>query len=257
MTILLGDYPVVLLLVLFRVAALIFMLPFFGIMRGSGRLLAGASLPVALLFCTVLPPEYRDAAAQLSTPGDVAWALIGEALLGAAVGAVCGAFTGAFYTAGMIAERGTSLSMAQDMDPITGQSSGLLSQIMQMLFFLIILALNAHLMVIEGVARSFEHLPAPWIGWMTCGLDLARLGGMTLSAGVLLAMPVLVVSTVVTLAMALMARFAQEFNVMFLSLPFRVVSGLFVLGLGILFGETAFRNMAQDMLYTLARFLTS
>ena len=77
MTILLGDYPVVLLLVLFRVAALLFMLPFFGILRGSRWLLAGASFPVALLFCGVLPQPWRQAAAALATPGDVMWALIG------------------------------------------------------------------------------------------------------------------------------------------------------------------------------------
>ena len=59
MTILLGDYPVVLLLVLFRVAALLFTLPFFGIMRGSKWLLVGASLSLTLFFCGVLPPSHQ------------------------------------------------------------------------------------------------------------------------------------------------------------------------------------------------------
>jgi len=257
MTILLGDYPVVLLLVLFRVAALLFMLPFFGVMRGSRWLLAGASFPVALLFCTVLPPQFRDAAQALATPGDVGWALIGEVLLGGAMGAVCGVFVSASVLAGEIAAQSTSLSMAQDLDPVSGEPSDLLSQIWRMLFIVFVLALEAHLMLIRLVARSFEVIPVPWLGWMNCGFDLAQLGGVAIQAGVSLALPVLVVTTLVTIAMALMARFAQEFNVLFLSLPFRIVTGLVVMGLSILFGGGVLQAMAQEMLSMVARFIAS
>lgn len=257
MTVLLGDYPVVILLVLFRVAGLIFMLPFFGIMRNNKMTLAAASFPTALLFCSLLPDEWRDAAALLNTPGDVFVALLGEVLLGGAIGAIVGAFVGGFLTAGTIAARGTSLSMAQDLDPITGENSDLLSQIFQLLFLVLILALNAHLHLIKLVALSFHHLPVPWMGWMTCGYDLAKLGGTTLSIGVSMAMPVLVVTTLVTVAMALMSRFAQEFNVLFLSLPFRIVSGILIMGMSILLGDEVFRSVARDMLTMVSRFLAA
>ncbi|NLG35420.1 MAG: flagellar biosynthetic protein FliR [Lentisphaerae bacterium] len=257
MTILLGDYPVVFLLVLFRVAALIFMLPFFGVMRGGRWILAGASFPLALLICGVLPPVFRESARALVMPGDVLWALLGEALLGAAMGAICGAFIGACTMAGALAARGTSLSMAQEMDPMTGESSDLLAQAWRMMFLVVLLALDVHLVLIQLVVHSFESVPVPWLGWMTCGLDLARLGGVTIQAGVSLAMPVLVVTTLVTIAMALMARFAQEFNVLFLSLPFRVISGLFILGLSIVLSGEILGSMAQEMLSIVARFLAS
>ncbi len=257
MTILLGDYPVVFLLVLFRVAALLFMLPVFGIMKGSRWLLAGASLSLTLLLCAMVPPAFRDAAAMMTTPGDVIWALIGEMLLGAAMGAICGVFSSACFIAGEIAAQGTSLSMAQDLDPVSGESSDLLAQVWRMLFFLFVLSTNAHLMLIHLVAKSFETLPVPWVGWMGSGLDLANLGGVAIHAGVSLAMPVLVVTTLVTIAMALMARFAQEFNVLFLSLPFRIISGIFVMGMAILLSEGVLQSMAREMLVMVARFLAS
>lgn len=255
MTILLGDYPVVLLLVLFRVAALLFTLPFFGIMRGSKWLLVGASLSLTLFFCGVLPPQFREAAAMLTVPGDLVWALIGETLLGAAIGAICGVFVGACVVAGSIAAHSASLSMAQDMDPVSGESSDILSQVWRMLFIVFVLATGTHLVLIRLVLRSFEVLPVPWIGWMDCGLDLARLGAVAIRIGVSLALPVLVVTTLVTVAMALMARFAEEFNVLFLSLPFRIIAGITILGMSIVLGEGVMRSMAQDMLSMVARFL--
>lgn len=257
MTILLGDYPIVLLLVLFRVAALIFMLPFFGIMRGNRMVLAGAAMPTALLFCTTLPDSFREGAALLQTPGDVMWALLGEALLGAAIGAVVGAFVGAFTTAGIIVARGTSLAMAEEIDPTTGDTSGTLPQIYQMMFLVLILAFDAHLVLIKLVALSFHHVSVPWMGWMRYGFDIAQLGGTTLHLGVSLSMPVLVVGTLVTIAMALMARFAEEFNVLFLSIPFRIVAGFYIMGLSILLGDEVFRSVAQQMLTTVSRFLAS
>ncbi len=257
MTFLLGDYPFVFLMVLFRVAALLFMLPFFGIMRSSRWLLAGASLSVTLLLCGVLPDSFRESVATLTTPGDLVIALFGEMLLGAAIGAICGVFIGACFMAGEIAAQGTSLSMAQDLDPVLGEPSDLLAQIWRMLFMLFVLVLKMHLVLIQIVAHSFEALPVPWMGWMSCGLDLIRLGGVTIQLGVSLSLPVLVVTTLVTIAMALMARFAQEFNVLFLSLPFRIISGLFMLGLCIMLGEGVMRSMAQEMLTMVARFLAS
>lgn len=257
MNVLLGDYPIVLLLVLFRVAGVLFMLPLFGVARGSGWLLGGASFPVALFFCTLLPDEWRAAAAQLQTPGDVAWALLGEALLGVAVGAVCGTFIAIYTTAGNIAEKGSSLSTAEEIDPMSGETAGMMSQIYRMTFILIMFSTGAHLALVRLLFESFRTVPVPWVGWMECGEDLALLGGEAIAAGLAVAMPVLVVTTLVSLAMALMARFAQEFNVLFLSLPFRIVAAIVVMGTSILLGEEAFRSVAREMLVMVSRFLAA
>lgn len=257
MTIQLGDYPIVLLLVLFRVAGLMLAMPLFGIMRGSRWLLVGASFPIALFFCTLLPDEFREAAKAIRVPGDVVLALIGEILLGAAVGAIFSVFTGAFTTAGSIAEKGTSLGSAEEIDPMSGETSGILGQILRMMFLVLLFASNAHLPLIRLMVESFRTLPAPWMGWMLCGYDMAQLGGMAIEAGFSLALPVLVATTLVTVAMALMARFAQEFNVLFLSMPFRITLGLYMLGLGILLGEGPFMAMARNMLSILSRFLAA
>lgn len=254
-TVFFGDYPVVFLLVLFRVLAVLFTLPFFGIMRNAGRIAFGAAFPLTLLFCIVLPPSFRDAASALQTPGDVLFALLGEVLLGAAIGAVCGIFIAIFNLAGLVVERGTSLSMAQELDPMTGESTGILTSVLRMLFMLFILTLDAHLVLIRLVSMSFGTIGVPWVGWMECGLDLARLSAVIFRAGLSLALPVMVISLLVSIAMALMGRMAQEFNVMFLSLPFRLASGMLILGMTILLGETYFRGVASDMLTAVAQFL--
>lgn len=255
MTILLGDYPVVLLLVLFRVASILLVVPVFGIMTGSGWLLAGVSFPIALLFCSVLPVEWHASAAALTTPGEIVWAALGETLLGAAIGAVCGVFIGAFDLAGHVAARGMSLTIAQDVDPISGEPSTLISQLWRMLFLIILLALNVHLAVIRIIAYTFERIPVPWTGWLHVGYDLVLLVRVTFESGVLIAMPVMVASLLVSIAMALMARMAQQFNVLFLSLPFRISIGFLILMTTIIMNEGVYERMASHMLTALKSFL--
>jgi flagellar biosynthesis protein FliR len=257
MTVLLGDYPIVFLLVLFRVAGMLFALPLFGIMRENGWLLAGASFPTALFFCTLLPPEFREAADALRVPGDILLALVGELFLGGAMGAIFSVFTGVFFTAGSIAEKGASLGMAEELDPMSGESAGVLSQVLRMLFLVLLFAANAHLPLIRLVVESFRAIPAPWMGWMTCGLDMARLGGVCFELGLSLALPILVATLLVTVAMALLARFAQEFNVLFLSMSFRIAIGLLVFGMSVLIGEEPFMAVARKMLTTLSRFIAA
>jgi len=256
MTLFLGDYPVVLLLVFFRVAGILFVVPLFGVTPGSGWLLAALAFPIALVFCSVLPPEWRASAVALSTPGDIAWAVLGEALLGGAIGAVCGVFVGVFDLAGHVIGQGMSLSMAQEVDPVSGESSGIIAQLWRMLFIVIALALNAHLEVIRVIAHTFERLPVPWTGWMDAGLELSLLTHVTFEAGVLIAMPSMVVALLVSIAMALMARMAEQFNVLFLSIPFRLLAGFLILMATILLGGGVFRRVASDMLIALYRFVT-
>jgi flagellar biosynthetic protein FliR len=255
MTVLLGDYPVVLLMVFFRVSGVLLVLPFFGIPAGSGWLLAGASLPLTLLFASVIPLSWRASAAALVTTGDLVLAIFGEVMLGSAIGAVCAIFVSAFLVAGSLASLGCSLSMAEELDPMTGESSDALAQLSRMLFLVTILALDAHLVIFRILARTFEQLPVPWVGWMQGGQDLALLGGTAFRAGVSIAMPIMLVSLIISIGMALVSRMASEFNILFLSLPFRLLLGLGVFALSILLSGGLLRSMAYQMLTSVTQFL--
>ena len=75
--------------------------------------------------------------------------------------------------------------------------------------------------------------------------------------GAVSALPATAAFAVNALPDARFVGFAQEFNVLFLSLPFRIVTGIFVMGLSILLGGGALQSMAQEMLSIVARFLAS
>ncbi len=255
MTIQLGTYPIVLLLVYFRISSILLVLPFFGISPSSPWLLAAVSLPLTLLFASTLPPAWAASAIAMQNPAELTLAILGETLLGAAIGAVCGIFINAFAFAGGLASRSASLSMAEELDPVSGESSDILSQAWRMMFLVIILAMDAHLLVFRVIARTFETLPVPWIGWMDCGQDLALLASTTFRAGLSIALPVMVVSLLVSIAMALLARMTPEFSILFLSLPFRLGSAILMMSMAILFSGALTRAMAYEMLTTLSHFL--
>ena len=255
MTIIFGQYPVVLLLVLFRVAGMLFVLPFFGIRGGSGWLLAAVSLPLALLFTHLVSLEWIAAVALLQTPGALAVAISGEVLLGAAIGTICGVFVAIFNVAGSLCSRATSLSMAEELDPMTGESTDALGQIWRLLFLVIVLASNTHLFVFRILARTFEEIPVAWMGWMDHGIDLALVCNVAFRSGVLLSLPILLISLVVSIVMALMGRMASEFNILFLSLPFRLSLGLLTMAASLLYAGPFMESVAQRMLTTMARYL--
>lgn len=243
------------LLVLFRVAGILTAVPFFGLTQRFSWAVMALSFPITLIVCTALPSEWTGAAQSLQTPGALVLAILGEVLFGAAIGLICGIFIGIFVVAGTIAGFGASLRMAQELNPISGEQDSLLGSMWRMLFLITVVVTNGHLALIQVVFYSFETIPPPWTGWMDVGADFAYLASICFDAGLNLALPVMAVSLLVSICMALMARMAQEFNVLFLSLPIRLLAALFVTGLTMTLSSGMISRTAHDMLFACYEFV--
>lgn len=205
------------------------------------------SLALATALAPMVPVSWVDAARQLTTVPAMLYAMLTEVLLGLALGLVFQCFLSACSIAGTLIGMGTSLSMARMVDPVTGGQALVPQQILQMLFVLLLLLGNAHLVLIGVVARSFETLP-PGAGLPCDGVALvANLGTIMLDWGLRLAMPVVAVALLLDACFGLVARLAPEFDILFLSLPIRLFVGLGAMGLAIRYGGGLLQEMIEKM----------
>jgi len=249
MDIQLGHYPQVILLVLTRITAVMATVPFYGAPKVSPKLRVAMALMIAIVVVPGISGEWVEAARRIRTVPEMFTAVLAEVMVGALIGLICNAFVGACVLAGTIVGRGSSLMMAQSLDPTSGASSAIMAQIMRMIFILLVLLMNGHLVLVKLVASSFVTLSTPihWAGMDGFGLVLDA-GSKMFQWGLRLALPVLCVSLILQVALSLMVRMAPAFNVLFLSLPIRLGTGLVVFGLTLRLGAGLFERMTAEMI---------
>jgi len=128
---------------------------------------------------------------------------------------------------GRIVEREMGMTLAEIIDPMTGESSQPLSMLLEMLFILMFLAANGHHLFILTISKSYDVFASgtiPDIATLTTGVTEA--GATMLIASLRLAAPILAAFLLLLVALAVMAKVSPEMNILFISLPMRVGMGL-------------------------------
>lgn len=242
-------YPIAMLLVLIRFAALIGMTAVFGRRLISVRIRMAIAISLTWFAVVHLPPEWLENCQGINTLGGLVVAGAGELLLGAAMGLVCDMFFAILNMTGMVFGRESSLMMARMMDPASGEDDIIISTLFSILFSLLVILWDGHLIVIKVVMQSFKVLPPGFFWFREELLELfVTLGGDIFAWGVRFALPATVGGLLVAVAMGLMAKMAPEFNVLFLSLPIRLGVGIGMLSLFLLYGRDPLYHVFETML---------
>ena len=143
------------LLPLFRIAAVLMVMPIIGTQLVPQRVRLYMSLAITVLLVPVLPDMPQVDALSLRS-----MLLIAEqVLIGAMLGFSLQLFFHIFVFAGQLVSMQMGLGFASMMDPATGVSVPVLGQFLLMLVSLLFLAMNGHLVVFDVLAESFVTLP--------------------------------------------------------------------------------------------------
>jgi len=210
-----------------RIGALLMALPLIGTHAVPKRvrvLLAGA---LALAIAPLLPPpphwQGLDAALVLD--------IVREITLGLIIGLIVRLAFEAGALAGTLIATGSGLAFAQMSDPLRGVSSNVVGQWFYLAFGLVFFASDGHLKVVELVLYSYQQLPIGTALPDPSALPAAALGFFqpVLSAGVSLALPVMIALLAVNLAFGVLARAAPALNPIQLGLPISVLLGLLLM----------------------------
>ncbi|MBF0294163.1 MAG: flagellar biosynthetic protein FliR [Magnetococcales bacterium] len=230
-------------LIFTRLSGLFLTAPFFSRSMGPTRIKVLLTVTLAVVLFPLVPPWSGEG------KGDwvpMAFAGITELIIGAVFGMLVHWVLIATQVAGSVMGFQMGLSMAMVMDPTSGVQEGVLSNLLYLTALMIFLAFNGHYLLLEGMARSFATLPLG--GGLPHSEDLLQ-GGMEIMSrmfrwAILIAAPVIGVTTLLYLGMGLINRASPQIQVFFVAMPLAQIVGFIVMGLTLtIFSQVMVREM--------------
>jgi len=224
-------------MVLTRISAFFMLLPVFGWKTIPLRIKVAVTVLLAIFFSIITPHQLHSAwvpTQQMSRPHSLQlnWCgaillIANEATYGLALGLIIVCIFSVIQLAGRIIEGEMGFTMAQILDPLTGEETESLGSLLEMIFIILFLSANGHHLFLLIISRSYEAFPAgsiPTISVMASGVIKA--GSAMFLASLRLAAPMLAAFLLLLVVLAVLARIVPEMDIWFISFPLRVGLGL-------------------------------
>lgn len=155
--------------------------------------------------------------------------MLGEMVVGITLGMGAALLVGAASIAGDLMGIQIGLSGASVFDPVNNTSDNVLGQFASLFAITLLLAVDAHLVMIDAVARSVHVIP---LGseLHAAGLhELVRSASLLFALGLQFAAPVAAAVLVANTALAVLTRAAPQLNVLSVAFPIQIGIGLVAL----------------------------
>jgi flagellar biosynthesis protein FliR len=222
------DHAVALLLHVVRAGA------FFGVVPLFGRQLDTFALRLVLAVSLGGVFWWVGEQTVASPPGVVALGgmVVGEALVGVALGFALSTMTSLLVGAGEIVSSEMGFSLARTMNPESGIDATVVSQLLQVLGFLLILHFDVHHEALRVLETTYRNCPVGSgfdIGPVWAGLQTLVAGGLHLALHY--AFPVLGIMLLLSAGLVLLGRAVPHINLMEFGFAARVLVALGVLTL--------------------------
>jgi flagellar biosynthetic protein FliR len=208
-----------------RVAGVVMIAPVLGAMFVPNRVRMLITLVLAFAMLPVIGPV--PAFSPLSVQGFLAVAQ--ELAVGVAIGFMLKFAIEAAVLAGQIVSSGTGLSFAMVVDPQAG-GIPLLGRFYLIVATLLMLAMNAHLQLIEVLAGSFALVPIGGGGLGTgAARQVADFAGIMFVGALKLALPSVAAMLMVNVAFGVISRAAPTLNLFAVGFPITLLMGFLVM----------------------------
>lgn len=182
-------------------------------------------------------------------PGSAAGLLIlaQQIVIGVAMGLAMRVIFVAVEMAGNLIGLQMGLGFATFFDPINSAQVPVVAQFLGILFSLVFLALNGHLLMIEALAESFRVFPvaaqpSSAMGWKI----LVDWGGEIFRTGLLLALPMIAALLIANLSIGIMTRAAPQLNIFAVGFPITLAAGFLILFITLPYMVPIFEHMMLD-----------
>jgi flagellar biosynthesis protein FliR len=212
----------------FRLAGLVLIAPVFSTRSVPAMLKAGL---IVLLTALLHPVAMASAAEGVRiTPATA----LAETLIGFAIGFAVAIVVGAAEAMGDLVAVQIGLSGAAALDPLTTTSVPVLGTFANLFAVTLLLAADAHVMMLEAVADSLTLLPSGAALDLQAGIAAMIGWGSTLFLlGARFAAPVIATVLLANVALAVLGRAAPALNVLAVAFPIQIGLGLFALAASI------------------------
>jgi flagellar biosynthesis protein FliR len=209
-----------------RLLALFATAPFFSHTSIPVMAKVGISLLITIIIAPNLP-AMPDAGIATAT----GLFIMGQQIvIGAAIGLTIQIVFAAVEAAADMAGLQMGLGFAQLYSGSTDGSTDVLSRLMNMIAVLAFLSIDGHLQVLGVLLDSFYRVPITATPMSALGLrTLVEWGAVLFSAGLLLALPIIIALLIVNLALGVLNRAAPQIGVFQVGFPLTLAAGMLML----------------------------
>lgn len=210
----------------FRIGAMVMSAP----ITGSQVVPMRARLFITLALTVVIAPQIPPVPAFDPFSPMTLLLILQQILIGVAMGTALQLVFAAIVTGGQIVAYQMGLGFASMVDPQSGVTVPVVSQVYLLATSLLYLAFNGHLVLIEVVAESFNSMPIAPDGLTREGVwRLAGWGTELFAGAVLIALPTVAAILVVNIAFGVMTRAAPQLNIFAVGFPVTLTFGFVVM----------------------------
>jgi flagellar biosynthetic protein FliR len=156
--------------------------------------------------------------------------IVKELLIGLAFAFSLAVVMAALSIAGNLLDTLVGFTFGATVDPITGNSSPVLSQIYSLVGVMIFIAIGGDRWMIHGLAHTYELVPLlafPSLGALVGGANAAFTGLFV--AALQIGAPVLIAVTITDAAFGIVSRVAPQMNVFAVGLPAKIIVSLMIM----------------------------
>lgn len=208
-----------------RIGAMLMVMPIFGTQLISIRIRVVLAAMFTFLVIPSLPP--LPAVDPLSAASLVI--IFQQVLIGVIFGFVFQLVFQAFIVGGQVIAMQMGLGFASLMDPQSGVSVPLVSQVFLMMVTLIFMALDGHLIVFQVLVNSFYTIPIANDGLSMMSVwQLLEWAKIIFNGAILIALPAIVSLLLVNISFGVISRAAPQINIFVLGFPMTLTLGLFI-----------------------------
>jgi flagellar biosynthetic protein FliR len=239
----------VFLLVFVRVSAFFVTLPLFSHRVLPGVFRIGFAFFVALLMYESVPAE------GMAIDFEYFLLMLKEAATGLFIGFAAYMLMSAIQVAGSLIDFQMGFALANVIDPQTGFQTPLLGQYLYIFALLLLLSVDGHHLLLDGVFYSYQWIPLDFAGFGFGSAGLAeaviRAFAMMFVVAFQMAVPVVSVLFLVDVALGIIARTVPQMNVFVVGFPIKIAVSFIVLFIvmGVILGvvQQLFETMGYVM----------
>ncbi len=225
-------------LVFTRLGAALVILPGIGEFTVSPRVRLIFAIGLALIVTPVVADGLPPAPA---TPLGLAVLLGGEVAIGVVIGTIARLLMSSLQIAGTFIAFHVGLGAGTLFDPTVNQQGAITGAFMTTLGIVLLFATNLHHLMLRALVDSYAMFG---VGARLPVGDFADMAARTVSQsfrlGLQIAMPIIIVATVIYVAMGLMGRLMPQIQVFFIALPIQMLVGFMILALTLAAGMALF-----------------
>ena len=213
-------------LYLVRTSALLLATP----LLGNGAAFSGYKVALVAVVSFALYGATGEPLTETIGPVDYALFCMREALIGLSLAFVLQAVVIAVRVGGELIGHEMAFNMSSQVDPSTGISTPLITRMYEAFFFLGLLAVDGHHLILRALSDTFFSAPIGTVDFSEGVIPyLLEFFGELFRAGITFAAPVMVVLLLVSILIGLLARAVPQMNVLEVGFTLRISAALLAL----------------------------